>query len=71
MPAYLIRQPGKPIEDVVVADPHLTLGFTNGWAVLTDEQGICLAIPAQAGAHIQRVDDIGVDDKQEPAPTKE
>ncbi|MCX4450701.1 hypothetical protein [Streptomyces sp. NBC_01789] len=70
MPAYLIRQPGRPIEDVVVADPHLTLSFTNGWATLRDEQGICLAIPAHAGAHIQRVDDIGVED-QELAPTKE
>lgn len=71
MPAYLIRQPGRPIDDIVVADPQLTLGFTNGWAVLKDEQGICFAIPAQAGAHIQRVDDRGVEDQQEPAPTKE
>ena len=70
LPAYLIRQPGRPIEDVVIADPHLTLSFTNGWATLRDQDGICLAIPADAGVHIQRVDDIGVDD-QEPAPTEE
>ena len=71
MPAYLIRQPGRPIEDIVVADPQLSLGFTNGWAVLKDADGICLAIPAQAGAHIQRVDDLETDDDQEPAPPKE
>lgn len=66
MPGYLIRQPGKPIEDILIADPHLTLGFTNGWATLKDGDGICFAIPAQAGAHIERVDD-----DQEPAPQKE
>ncbi|MFE9777709.1 hypothetical protein ACFYPA_06080 [Streptomyces sp. NPDC005775] len=68
MPAYLIRRPGKPIDDILIADPNLTLGFTNGWATLKDANGICFAIPAQAGAHIERVDEP---QDQEPAPTKE
>ncbi|MEU1434060.1 hypothetical protein ABZ438_08165 [Streptomyces sp. NPDC005786] len=66
MPAYLIRRPGKPIDDILIAGPNLTLGFTNGWATLKGGAGICFAIPAQAGAHIERVDE-----PQEPAPTKE
>lgn len=66
MPRFLIRHPGKQSDDVLVEDPALTLTFENGWAVFADTAGTCLAIPAEAGAHIERVDE-----HQEPAPQKE
>lgn len=56
MPAYLIHYPKGHGEDVLAEDPALTLEFTDGWAVLVDEAGPCMAIPAQAGATITRVD---------------
>jgi hypothetical protein len=66
MPRYLIRHPGKQRDDMLVEDDALTLTFTDGWAIFTDAAGICLAIPAEAGTHIERVDE-----PREPAPTKE
>lgn len=58
MPAYLIRHPaGKQREDVLVQDSNLTLAFRSGWAIFSDASGICLAVPAEQGASIQRVDD--------------
>lgn len=66
MPRYLIRHPGKQRDDILVEDPALALHFENGWAVFADAAGTCLAIPGEAGAHIERVDET-----QEPAPPKE
>ncbi|MFJ9985287.1 hypothetical protein ACIQUD_14865 [Streptomyces globisporus] len=66
MPAFLIRHPGKARDDILVEDDLLTLSFVNGWAVFTDAAGTCLAIPGEAGAHIERVDQ-----PPEPAPQKE
>lgn len=67
MPRYLIRHPaGKQREDTLVEDPVLTLRFDAGWAVFEDTDGICLAIPAGQGAHIERVDE-----EEQPAPQKE
>jgi hypothetical protein len=69
MPAYLIQHPAEQRrEDILIEDPSLALTFEGGWAVFTDGQGICLAIPAGQGAHIQRVDE---DQEQGPAPQKE
>ncbi|GEM_PF-3468410 len=69
MPAYLIQHPAEQRrEDVLIEDPELTLTFTGGWAIFTDGQGICLAIPSGQQAHIQRVD---AEQEQEPAPQKE
>jgi hypothetical protein len=69
MAAYLIQHPAEQRrEDILIEDPALTLTFDSGWAVFTDGQGICLAIPAGQGAHIQRVDE---DQEQGPAPQKE
>ncbi|WP_330449790.1 hypothetical protein [Streptomyces anulatus] len=68
MPAFLIRHPGKASDDILVEDPALTLHFEHGWAVFTDTAGTCLAIPAEAGAHIERVDEP---QDHEPAPQKE
>ncbi|MFF0166826.1 hypothetical protein [Streptomyces prasinus] len=71
MPAYLIVHPREQRrEDVLVEDPALTLTVTDGWAVFSDQHGICLAIPAGLGAQIQRVDEEQAPD-QEPAPQKE
>lgn len=57
MPAYLIQHPAEQRrEDMLIEDDALTLTFTGGWAVFTDDRGVCLAIPAGQGAHIQRVD---------------
>lgn len=67
MPAYLIRHPaGKQREDALLEDPALTPRFEGGWAVFEDGDGICLAIPAGQGAHIERVDEPA-----EPAAQKE
>jgi hypothetical protein len=67
MTAYLIVHPrDQKRDDVLIEDPHLGLTVTDGWAVFTDADGICLAIPAGLGAQIQRVDE-----DQEPAPQKE
>ncbi|MFD5577313.1 hypothetical protein [Streptomyces pseudogriseolus] len=66
MPAYLITHPrDQKLDDLVIEDPTLTLRFEAGWAILADDQGVCLAIPSGQGASIQRVD------VQEPAPRKE
>ncbi|WP_209494670.1 hypothetical protein [Streptomyces sp. PvR006] len=66
MPSYLVRHPAElRREDVLVEDDTLELAFTGGWAVFTDDKGICLAIPSGQGAHIERVD------QEEPAPQKE
>jgi hypothetical protein len=64
MPAYLVIHPiGQKREDMLLEDDTLTLAFTGDWAVFSDAHGICLAIPAAQGAHIQRVDE-----GQEPQP---
>ncbi|MEV7654664.1 hypothetical protein AB0O39_10880 [Streptomyces anulatus] len=68
MPAFLIRHPGKQSDDLVIEDPALTLRFEHGWAVFTDATGTCLAVPSEAGAHIERVDEP---QDHEPAPQKE
>lgn len=65
MPRYLISHPGKAREDILAEDPSLTLTFVEGWAVFTDDAGVCLAIPADPGTTIQRIDD-----EPEPALTK-
>ncbi len=58
MPRYLITHPkGKQGEDILVEDPDLTLTIQGEWAVLTDQHGPCLAIPAHAGATITRIDE--------------
>ena len=64
MPAYLVVHPqGKNKDDVLIEDPTLTLHFEAGWAILTDNVGVCYAIPSGQGASIQRVDE-----QEEPAP---
>ncbi|AWT42567.1 MULTISPECIES: hypothetical protein [Streptomyces] len=66
MPRYLIVHPrDQKRDDVLVEGENLELFFTAGWAVLSDANGICLAIPSGQGASIQRVD------VQEPAPQEE
>ncbi|MEK9524018.1 hypothetical protein MIU24_32295 [Streptomyces venezuelae] len=68
MPAYLIQHPAEQRrEDILVEDPDLTLTFAGGWAVFTDTEGVCLAVPSGQGAHIQRVDTPD----EEPAPPRE
>ncbi|MFE9398656.1 hypothetical protein [Streptomyces flavidovirens] len=58
MPRYLIAHPkGKQGEDILVEDPELKLTIQGEWAVLTDQHGPCLAIPAHAGATITRIDE--------------
>lgn len=60
MPAYLIVHPrDQRRDDVLIEDDNPTLTFQAGWAVLTDSQGVCLAIPSGQGASIQRVDEAG------------
>lgn len=58
MPRYLIVHPaGQRREDVLLEDERLTLDFVGDWAVFSDALGVCLAVPAGQGAHIQRVDE--------------
>lgn len=57
MPAYLIRHAKAQQGDVLVEDPALALTIRDGWAILTDRHGICVAIPTEHVAGIQRVDE--------------
>lgn len=57
MPSYLITYPKGKGEDILVEDEQLELVLAHGWAVLTDQRGPCLAIPAHGGATITRIDD--------------
>lgn len=59
MPRYLITYPKGQGEDILVEDEHLELSIDHGWAVLTDHDGTCLAIPSHAGATITRIDKAG------------
>ncbi|MFE0647491.1 hypothetical protein ACFVZH_02720 [Streptomyces sp. NPDC059534] len=66
MPSYLIQHPTEQRrEDILIEDDKLTLTFAGGWAVFTDSQGVCLAIPCGQGAHIQRIDDTDHTDDAE------
>lgn len=76
MPAYLIVHPREQRkdgskDDILIEGDDLKLAVTDGWAVFTDQHGICLAIPAGLGAQIQRVDEPQGTDHPEPAPQKE
>lgn len=58
MVAYLVIHPrDQQRDDLRIQDDSLTLTFQAGWAILTDDKGICLAIPAGQGASIQRDDE--------------
>jgi hypothetical protein len=70
MPAYLVRNAARPREDILIEDDDLALTFAGNWAVFTDAAGVTLAIPAEQGASIQRIDpdDQGQPDDDRPAP---
>lgn len=58
MPRYLITHPkGQAGDDILVEDPDLTLTIQGDWAILSDLNGPCLAVPAHAGATITRIDE--------------
>lgn len=58
MPAYLIVHPREQRkDDAVIQDDNLTLTIQGSWAILSDSDGICLAIPSGQGASIQRIDE--------------
>jgi hypothetical protein len=58
VPAYLVIHPREQHrDDLRISDDNLTLHFEAGWAILADNNGICLAIPAGQGASIQRDDE--------------
>ncbi|MGW6946178.1 hypothetical protein ACWGHD_04545 [Streptomyces xanthophaeus] len=58
MPRYLVTHPkGQQGQDILVEDPDLTLTIQGAWAVLADQQGPCLVVPAHAGATITRIDE--------------
>lgn len=57
MPAFLVIHPhGQKRDDVLIEGDDVTLAFDSGWAVLSDSQGPCVAIPCGQGGSIQRVD---------------
>lgn len=73
MPAYLVVHAERRGDDTVIEDPHLTVDFTNGWALFKEpapsgNDQVVLAIPATQISRIERVDDPH---RQEPAPHKE
>lgn len=62
MAAYLVIHPrGQKRDDVLIEGHDITLGIQGGWAVLSDNNGICLAVPSGQGASIQRVDETPED----------
>ncbi|GFE20029.1 hypothetical protein [Streptomyces nigrescens] len=56
MPTYLVVHPKGKGEDVLIEDDHLAITFDHGWAVLSDQHGPCMAIPADSGVTITRID---------------
>lgn len=68
MPAYLITHAKNQRADILIEDPDLTLTFSGDWAIFSDAQGPSLAIPAEQGMSIQRMDEPH---EQEPASQKE
>jgi hypothetical protein len=57
MAAYLVIHPrGQKRDDVLIEGDDITLTIQASWAVLSDSQGVCLAVPSGQGASIQRVD---------------
>lgn len=67
MPRYLITHPtGQQRDDILIDGDDLELTFIGGWAVVTDTDGVCLALPSERDATIQRVDDAD-QDTHEPA----
>ena len=68
MPAYLVIHPREQRrDDLRLSGDDITLRFEAGWAIFTDSQGDCLAIPSGQGASIQRDDEPLLE--QEPAGT--
>lgn len=62
MPRYLVvHSQGQKRDDVLIEGDDVTLDFRDGWAVLSDSNGTCLAIPSGQGASIQRVDEDAED----------
>lgn len=62
MPRYLVvHQHAQKRDDVLIEGDDVTLDFRGGWAVLSDSNGTCLAIPSGQGASIQRVDEAPED----------
>jgi hypothetical protein len=58
VPRYLITHPkGQQGDDILIEDPDLTLAIQGSWAILSDPQGVCLAVSAHAGATITRIDE--------------
>lgn len=54
MPAYLVSHAKNQRGDALIEDPELTLQVRDGWAILTDAQGIAYAVrpsksPASSG----------------------
>ncbi|MCX5202478.1 hypothetical protein OG897_13600 [Streptomyces sp. NBC_00237] len=62
MTRYLITYPKGQGEDVLVEDEQLELTIAQGWAVLTDQHGACVALPSHAGATITRIDEADAAD---------
>ncbi|WP_385618562.1 hypothetical protein PXH67_06300 [Streptomyces sp. P8-A8] len=64
MPRYLITYPKGQGEDILVEDERLELGVEHGWAVLSDQHGVCLAVSSHAGATVTRIDDTDASEGQ-------
>ena len=71
MPAYLIQHAVGQRGDMLIEDPALTLEIRDGWAILTDDHGIAVALPTEHVACITRVDEEQQPTSQEPAPPQE
>lgn len=58
VPRYLVTHPqAQHREDMLIEGDDVRLSFAGGWAVFTDIDGVCLAIPTARDATIQRVDE--------------
>ncbi|MET7924736.1 hypothetical protein ABZT43_12220 [Streptomyces sp. NPDC005349] len=67
MPAYLIQHAAGQRGDMLIEDA-LSLEIRDGWAIVTDGQGIAVAMPTEHVACITRVDEP---QDQEPEPAEE
>lgn len=70
MTAYHVLFPDRPGDSMAVDGDDLTLTTNGSWALITDTNGIALAIAAGPGITIQRIDpdDTGQTTEDGPAP---
>ncbi|WP_338683923.1 hypothetical protein QD712_25780 [Streptomyces acidiscabies] len=56
MPAYRILRLNEHRDELIIQGDDLKLTFADGWAILTDSNGIAYAVPDAQKTSIERID---------------